>query len=114
YAQRSLGLPIRSKPDPFRRAVAALVDLAIATGIGVLAGLFVDSVVGIGASVLNSQADLSAVGVLFGIAAGTVYYLCRDAIRLKFRRSIGKALFDLRPLMADSADPGAVTVRASI
>ena len=117
FVQRRSGTPIRSRPNPMRRAVAAVVDIAIAASIGVLAGIFVDSAVGIVASLLRSPdlvGVLDSAGVISGLLAGMAYFLCRDAIRLRFRRSIGKALFDLRPLVTNAADPGSMTVRASI
>ena len=117
FFQHRSGKPIRSRPNPMRRAVATVVDLAIAAGIGVLIGIFAQAAVGIGASLLKSEDRLewlNAAGIISGMLAAAAYLLCRDAIRLRFRRSIGKALFDLRPLVADAANPRAMTVRASM
>ncbi len=115
--QHRSGKPIRSKPNPMRRGVAAVIDFAIAAAIDVLAAIFIDSVVGIGGSLLKSRDlvdRLDAAGFASGLLAGAAYLLCRDTIRIRFRRSIGKAMFDLRPLVANGADPGAVTVWASM
>ena len=114
FVQRRLGQPIRTRPNPARLVVAATVDITIAVAVGILAAFFVEAVVEIGAILLKARSRSGdAAGALSGIGAGMAYLLCRDALRLRVRRSIGKALFDLRPLMTQSADAGALTVRAS-
>ncbi len=117
FVQHRQGKSIRSRPHSMRRAVAGVVDIAIAAGIGVLAGIFVEAAVGIAGYLLKSRDPvgmLDAAGFAPGLLAGMAYLLCRDAIRLRFRRSIGKALFDLRPLVTNAADPGVITVQASM
>jgi hypothetical protein len=49
-----------------------------------------------------------------GFTAGATYLLCRDALNLRFRRSIGKALFDLRPLVVGAGFTGNTRVWASV
>jgi hypothetical protein len=116
--QRRLGRPVRATPHPMRCTVATLFDVAIAVGVGVVAGSLVASAVAI-AGLLFTSADRfsripDAAGFYGGLVAAIGYILGRDAIRLRFRRSIGKALFDLRPLRIGAAAPAAMTVRASV
>ena len=112
--QRRQGQAIVSRPNPLRVAVAAWVDIGIAVGVGVLVGAFADALAGIGISVAKLQEDYGGIGAIVGIAAGAAYYLGRDALRLRYRRSIGKAMFDLRPLALDPAGPGVICVRKSM
>ena len=101
-----------------RCATATLFDLAIAAGVGALALVLVESAATIFALLLSSTGHFShvsgAVAGASGLLPALAYLLCRDAIRLRFRRSIGKAMFDLRPLATGVADPGAMPLRALI
>ena len=110
--------PIRTRPHALRSGSAALFDFGIAVGVGTLAANVIGSVVAIVAVLLMSWSVIGARPdahkVAFGFCVGVAYMLCRDAVRLRFARSIGKALFDLRPLTVGATQAGGMTLRASI
>lgn len=119
--QRHRGNVIRSTPNPARRVMAAVADVALAIGIGLLTRVVIEALVSIAMLLVgwNGEASRLERGLPWSLAVGTpagvAYLLCRDALRLRYRRSIGKAWFDLRPLVTGAAaDPGAMTLRRSI
>ena len=65
-----------------------------------------------GADGLRDSAGTVA-GVV-GITAGGTYVLCRDYLRLRYRRSIGKVLFDLRPFSVRDTVPRPMGVWSSV
>ena len=91
WRRRRSGQPAAVRPAALRRAFAALFDIAIATSIFVAAALLLEDAM---RSLSMAERDLVAipVGGLLGIA----YLLLCDALALKYRRSIGKIVFDLR------------------
>ncbi len=114
--QRRSGEPIRSRFSPIRRALAALFDLGVAAGIGVLVNIGFRALVTVGAFIVNWDDPIhwdDLAGQSAGVLAGAGYLLGRDSIRLRFRRSIGKLMFDLRPVAA-SVSPDALTWRMSM
>jgi len=110
--QRRQGAQIAARPNSLRLLLAAAVDITIAVAAGIVAATFVGSAVAIGRLLIagaSGRQDGETAGILAGLSVGIVCLLGRDVLRLRVRRSIGKVLFDLRPLRTDAAEPGALT-----
>ena len=117
FVQRRRGKVISPRPHGLRRTVAGFFDLVIAIGLGAAVATFIEAVIKIAVYVLRGKpaVDLiEAIALVAAVVAITSYFLLRDAIKLKFRRSLGKAMFSLRPLVDGGSAPGAVTARVSM
>jgi uncharacterized RDD family membrane protein YckC len=84
-----------TQPSWLRRAAATIIDGSICLGILFLP-VFAESV-----------------PVIVAILAALSYLLFRDAIRFKYSRSIGKILFELRPVRNVAEDRGAISLGTS-
>lgn len=102
--------------DPVRRAWAGVIDLALAVGLGLALGATAGMLAALAAEAAGGfewyarslghrgwELDLAIV-VFAGVSCG--YLLLRDAVRYRFRRSIGKIAFGLLPVSAAEAETG--------
>ena len=108
---------IPARPNHLRRVAAHLVDFTIAGGLALLAGGLVSALLGIGHLLARGSGGTGWIeesSVFAGGLAATAWLLCRDALKLRYRRSVGMALFDLRPLCDALPDPGAIGLRVSL
>ncbi len=97
-----------TRPNPIWRAFAGIADVAVASLLGLGASAIVSFALQILLTVRGDSAWLSAddadgVGFLVGGAIAVVYILIRDGIEFRYRRSIGKILFGLRPVTLSGA-----------
>lgn len=108
---------IPARPNHLRRVAAQMVDFTIAVGLALLAGGLVSALLGIGhllARVSGGTGWIDDSSVFAGGLAATTWLLCRDALKLRYRRSIGMAMFDLRPLCDAVPEPGAIGLWVSL
>jgi hypothetical protein len=116
FVQRRMARPIRAQPSRLRRAMAGLFDLAFLALVVVVAGTFVESAIDTAGYLLKVSVqqwrDIPVFSIL--VATGAAYLLLRDAMRLRFRRSLGKAMFDLRPVAAAAPAADTMTMRLSM
>ena len=110
--RRLRGTPIASKPGATRPALAALVDLTLTVGLVFAVYSLADSTLSIGKWLARDDAE--GVAALLGLVAGLAYWLLRDAIRLRYCRSIGKVAFDLRPVHVKQMPRGHIGVKTSM
>jgi uncharacterized RDD family membrane protein YckC len=97
-----------TRPNPIWRTFAGATDLVVASLLGLSASAIVSFAIQIiltvrGDSAFLSVDDAEAVGYLAGGAIALVYILIRDGIEFRYRRSIGKILFGLRPVTLSGA-----------
>ena len=119
WVQRRLGLRVRTRlrANPVRRLLAGVADLLIALALGAAAGGLVGSAVWLAVAAVQGSflGAAETAGFLLGLMAVNLgaggYLLFRDAIRYRFRRSFGKILFNLRPVVIDARAP--VTLKVS-
>ncbi len=108
---------IKAKPNPIWRGLAGMTDLCIAGALGWLFGTLGGIIAKTIATLVNSDADGETAGnaalVLVSVFTFVAYLLCRDAIKYRFHRSIGKIVFRLRPVMATS-EHGAITLKVLV
>ncbi|MGD8938996.1 MAG: RDD family protein [Gammaproteobacteria bacterium] len=93
--RRHRGAMFPTQPSLLRRTAATIIDGSICFGIMFLP-VFAESV-----------------PVIVAILAALAYLLFRDAIRFKYSRSIGKILFELRPVRNVADDRGAISLGTS-
>jgi hypothetical protein len=109
--QRSRGVSMPSKPNAFQRAMASLFDLSIGLGMGLLLGAMTYTTLEKIGWFLPDDRPLVALGVA-GLSA-LAYLLFCDTIRFKYCRSIGKILFDLRPVRNVAEDRSVIGLGTS-
>ncbi len=117
WLQRRQPQAIPARPNHLRRVAAHLVDFTVAGGLALLAGGLVSALLGIGHLLARGAGGTGWIndsGGAAGTLAACAWLLCRDALKLRYRRSIGMALFDLRPLCGAGPDAGAVGLRVSL
>lgn len=112
--QRRRAQPIASAPSALRIALAGLFDILVATGVAALVGVLTFPILTTG----DMSYDVANyVTISVSLAAYLAYALLCDAIRLRYCRSLGKAMFNLRPIhAADSAvaaQRGLISARTS-
>ncbi|MGH2807916.1 MAG: RDD family protein [Actinomycetota bacterium] len=109
-AARAFATGYQLRPAPLlRRAVAALVDIAVTAAI-FLAGLLVFSQGGSGDSVVRivsyeTRAEISAVGFLIGLSAFAWWVVGLTLCEWRYQRTPGKALMGLRVTSDDGLAP---------
>ena len=97
--QKRRHLPIAATPHPLRRALANLLDGALAFALLWAAAKLSAAVSDLLPATWLLAGNLaSLVSMVLVIALPLAYLLLGDTLRFKHRRSIGKIAFDLRPL----------------
>lgn len=97
--QKRQHLPIAATPHPLRRALANLLDGALAlTLLWAMAKLSATVSDLLPATWLLAGSLASVLSTVLVIGLPLAYLLLGDTLRFKHRRSIGKIAFDLRPL----------------
>ena len=117
FVQRRRRAVIEPRPHPLRQVAADVLDLAIAYHLAGFVDIFGRAAGGLGGSLLGIAINgdrITAIGLVAGMLAASAYLFWRDALKLRFCRSLGKAWLDLRPIVVDSADAGAITLRTSM
>lgn len=110
---------IKAKPHLIPRALAAATDLVVAVALSLLVGGFLGSISAILGALVSGKYTSSGVEDFylwtFAIVSAvtfSAYMLFRDAIEYRYRRSIGKILFRLRPIPV-GADNEAMSMKIS-
>jgi hypothetical protein len=102
--QRRAGVVFDAPPSPLRRAAAKVVDVLIAVGLlllGVNTVMLFEGLMSRAAQPLDEE--LTALLLIASSLPAWAYLLLGDAIQVRHRRSVGKILFDLRPVLRDPA-----------
>ncbi len=92
----------KAKPNPVWRFFAAATDFVVAVAFGVLVGVLAGMIWYISESFQElrevSTDDAFLVGISWGLPVAGLYWLLRDGINFRYRRSIGKIVFGLCPV----------------
>jgi hypothetical protein len=111
--RRRQGQPIRPVPSALRVALAHLFDVFVAVASAALVGLLTFSILEIADNFyLVGYETVAFIAGLLALLAVVAYTLFRDAIRLRYCRSLGKIVFNLR--LVHAADAAASTPRGFI
>lgn len=93
---------IRGKPNPFRRVLADIIDIFAALFVGFLVAYFCMWTAAVADVIVSGEyrgtASLITFVAIFTIVF-SAYMLFRDAIGYTYRRSIGKILLQIRPVV---------------
>ena len=107
--QRRRGESIPPTPSAMRRAASAAMDSGIAFCVSFAVGAWTYGV--FMATVVDHDVAIP-VAIIAGIVSGSAYLLFCDAIRFRYRRSLGKIAFNLRPVR--DAAPGAGVIGRTV
>ncbi len=113
--QRRRGATFDAAPSPLRRAAAKVVDVLIAVSLlllGVNAVMLFEGLMARADQALHE--DLTFVLLIASSLPAWAYLLLGDAIQVRYRRSVGKIMFDLRPVLRDTAAGGALGVKVCL
>jgi hypothetical protein len=111
WGQRRSGKPIVPALRALRRAMASLFDLVIGSGFFILLGTITELIV-VTMGFTSGIAEFAPFTV--ACLSALAYLLFCDAIRFKYCRSIGKILFDLRPVRDSAEDRSVIGLGISV
>lgn len=98
WLRKKMGVRFVARPHPLRLGAAAVTDSLTAAALAFMAGTLVDS------TMTFSGGGSGNAPAFTGLGVGLGYLWFCDALFLKYRRSIGKILFGLRPVMLSGDD----------
>ena len=109
WQQRRLRQPIDARPHPLRRALANLMDGMVAFGAMWVVVLLGEALASMLSTVSDAASDVAQVVAAVLMALVPLgYVLLADRLHFKHHRSVGKIVFDLRPLRDAGGELGVV------